>query len=345
MSYDFSPLISQYCKAKADAANNSEDDRFTKLLEKNSRQLINAILKYGKLYPLNNKLYYQKYEELLSDVLEEVLATVCQEYDRSQSSLTTWINRIKRFQYRVIDLFPKTKKDEKYSFELGDNPPPKKWSDSQLYRKTKDGWEAKERIQNFVKNPGSLYQILGGNEGGGVEAIELLTNENLEGLDLIIEQERLENLKTLEEIRTVSQGEITFSLNDLDGVVIEAQQDYRNKDNATNSQNSWYDLWIDYLENDPDDFFKNEICKDREDKPRPECNNHVILQTVLLNDFKEGTIINQAYYKTWYEKLKPLEIEFNVSVDTLYSRLRHPKTPSYYSQLLFRLCYHLWFKK
>lgn len=327
MPYDFSELISQYCIAKAEAANNPDDQKFAGRLDKNSRQLINAILKYGKLYPLNNKLYYQKYEELLSDVLEEVLATVCQEYDRSQSSLTTWINRIKRFQYRVIDLFPKPKKDEKYSFELGDNPPPKKQSDSQLYRKTKEGWEPKKRIQNSVENPISLNPILGGNEGGGVERIELLASENLEGLDLLIEQEGLENLKTLEEIRAVSQGEIAFTLNDLDAVVIQDQQNYRNKKNQTNSQNSWYDLWIDYLENDPDNFFKNETYKDREGNPRPECNNHVILQTILLNDLKEGAIINQAYYKTWRDKLKPLESKFNVSINTLYSSLRHSERP------------------
>lgn len=297
MPYDFSELIDSYCGAKAEATANPSALRLNYRQKTESTKLITAILQHGKLYPLNNQLYCQAYQELLNEVLMEVSATICEQYDRTQASLTRWINEVKRFKYRVLELYPKPRR-----------------ASSKLYNSL---------IRHSIANPVSLNQMLREEEGEGLEMIDVLRSNRLEGLDLLIEQESRQSLATPTKIEPAYESGIAPTMSDLDALITEAQQEKRPHNPAPTA----FQQWINYLENDPDDFFKKKYYKDREGHPCPECNDHLILKTVLLEDFKNGVVINQAQYKSIFSKLKALAEQFNVSENTLNSSLQHSTRP------------------
>ena len=56
-------------------------------------------------------------------------------------------------------------------------------------------------------------------------------------------------------------------------------------------------------------------------------NHHTIIKTILLPELRKGINIDERFFRTLRQKLKPIADQCNVELDTLYSALRHPERP------------------
>ena len=103
MSYDFSPLISQYCKAKEQYCKAKEqycetEEQYRKaekakessnyFLRKKKSELFHSILKNGTLYPCPEGVDREDYTLLKNEAIAEALIVVCEEYDPTKSNLS-----------------------------------------------------------------------------------------------------------------------------------------------------------------------------------------------------------------------------------------------------------------
>lgn len=290
MPLNFSHLIDNYCqaKAKADAKLDNPNLKYCQKIE--NAKLISAILNYYEKDFKRNYLGTElyRYKSEYFSYLGEILAKVSTEICE--------------------------KYDRDYSLIT--------WINNKLGFKNRVKEEIrKETIPKGFPNLSSLNEMLKQEDGTTLERMELVRSDRKEGLDLMAEKEVAEECEAAL-YRKKERGKISISNNSIDFIKIDQQEDFISNPTPTALQQ-----WLDYLENDPDNFFKDEYCKDREGNPCLECNNHLILKITLLEDIKNSIIINQAQVKIWFCRLKTLAEKFNVSEGTLNSRLQHPKRP------------------
>ena len=87
-----------------------DNDKLKLEIRRLEDRLYLAISGLNSLAKPNNLKYQTSYEEILNDVMEEVLETICEEYDSREGSLATWINKKKRLYYKIQDAYQESSK-------------------------------------------------------------------------------------------------------------------------------------------------------------------------------------------------------------------------------------------